>query len=401
MIQAVCEGQRDCGDEPKEAGTKVGDVFEREHRKSSVLTKRGQHMRGWILGAAWLSLALMGACRQESTQAIGEVQKCGNGMYFSLQDQACRPLKGYNFQLDAFGFERVKLSNGVSVPRKVNGKSPFIVSFAYNVTQAASFDVVVKRYEFGNVKDENYTYWEKVKVPAGQGEAKVRLFPKDGLIPPGGPAQRVEDQWQEDEGYIIEIKGGDRFENEDSDELSEWRVAGLDVDPSAPDDPDGKVLIMEPISLSASLQSCTTAHFYLEFRKSEIDLAFSIALKEPANAQEAWYSWGTVEIKVPAGSAQKIPVELVLKDRKGLCPPAGRAVNTSNWDAVPGAYVLQIDVFDKSGKKLNLSTSEYQAGPTTLGVNILPAEPLGTLGSSLGSLAHPEQRSPGTEEAKP
>ena len=328
-------------------------------------------MRGFIRGMAVITAFLLTSCQQEKTEAIGQVQDCGSGMYFSLQDQVCRPLKGHSFLTDPFGFERMTITNGLTVPKRVNGTSPFIVSFRYHVSQATTFEVVAKRLEMGELKGDAYTFWEKVKVEAGEGEARVRLFPKDGLIPPGGPAQRVEEQWQEEEGYVIEVKGGDRFENEDSDEYKNWRVAGLDVDPSAPDDPDGKVFIMEATAVPSVAQSCDTLQFELTFQKAEIDLEFVVALKEPAHPKESWYDWGNTYFKVPAGMQGKIPVSLFLQDKYGNCPPAGRKVNVERWDAEPGAYVIQIDAFDKSHKKLNLSSRDYSASPATLGIDIL------------------------------
>ncbi len=327
-------------------------------------------MRMW--GAILFAAFLLSSCQQEKTKAIGQVEDCGSGMYFSLQDQVCRPLKGHSFLTDPYGFERITIENGLTVPKKINGTSPFIVSFRYNVSQATSFDIVVKRLEFGEVKGDAYTDWEKVKVPAGEGEVRVRLFPSGGVIPPGGPAQRVEEQWQEEEGYLIEVKGGDRFENEDSDNFKSWRVAGLDVDPSTPDDPDGKVFIMQPVGLSETVQSCDMLSFELSFQKTDIELDFVVALKEPAHPKSAWYDWGSTSITVPAGTSGKVPVQLVLQDKNGTCPPAGRKVNTERWDAVAGAYVIQIDAFDQSGKKLNLSAREYGVSQSTIGVNVAP-----------------------------
>jgi hypothetical protein len=180
----------------------------------------------------------------------------------------------------------------------------------------------------------------------------------------------VENLWQNETGYLVELKGGDRFENEDTDDYSSWRVAGLDVDPTAPDDPDGKVLIMEALGLMDSVQSCETLSFDLNIRKTELDLDLVVALKEPAHPKETWYDWGSASVEVPAGTSGRVPLSLVLRDKNGTCPPAGRKVNVERWDAVAGAYVLQIDAFDKSGKKLNLGARDYLVSQSTIGVNV-------------------------------
>lgn len=308
-------------------------------------------------------------CKPDETKEVGRVNECSNGSYFSLEDGSCQLLSGHSLLHDSLGFERVEVDNGLTVPRVVNGLTPFSVSFSYDVNRRAAFDVVVKRVEYGEVLGDNYTYWEKVWVEPGQGRAKVRLYPKDGKPMPAGKANNfIEGSWRSDVGFIVEVKGGDRFEDDDGDALKLWRVAGLEIDPEVADDPEAKSLILGDLKVAETFVSCGQVEGSLDVIKNEENLRLVFGLKDPGNE---WRSWGEQTLDLPQGYQGVLPFAFKAQDGAGACPPAGGPISVDPWKAEPGQYVLQLDIYNSKGEQIKFDNSLYQAARSAVGVAIL------------------------------
>lgn len=315
---------------------------------------------------------LLAACRAEQTEEIGKVQDCGNGQQFNLRTGECRLLAGHQMLLDRRGFERISLKNGLIVPRSINGKTPFTVSFAYDVSRATAFDIVLKKVEGGSMGGDNYSDWRKVWVEAGKGVATVRLFPKDNKpIETGRAANYLEGRWLNEDGYAIELKGGDRFENEDADRLEDWRVAGVAVDEEAADDPEGKLVLLGEFRIKDPLASCGVIEGTIEVLKTEIDLDLIFGLKEPGSN---WRSWGGYELNVPAGREGTFEFRFDAKDGEGRCAPPGGKVQFDPWYAPSGNYLVQLDIFDAAGEKIKFDQYLYKGVRDAVGVEVLAAE---------------------------
>lgn len=321
-----------------------------------------------LIGCLGSLLVLISSCKADKSEEIGPVSACSNGSYFSLEAGECRPLSGHSLLYDPLGFERMEVDNGITVPRAVNGHSPFSVFFTYDVNKTASFDVVVKRVEYGEVLGDNYTYWEKVWVEPGQGTAEVRLYPKDGKPMPSGPANNfIEGSWRSDVGFIVEVKGGDRFEDDDGDAIKLWRVAGLEIDPRAPDDPEAKELIVGDVQLASSFVSCGEISGSVPLIKSEKALKLVFGLKDPGNN---WRGWGEQTVDIPRGYQGLVNFSFPARDAAGECPPSGGAVRVDPWQPEPGQYVLQMDIYDEAGEAIRFDGQLYQGVRNSLGVAI-------------------------------
>ena len=334
----------------------------------------GTYMRGISFWISFMVITLtFAACKSEKTQEIGQVRSCENGSYFNLQTGSCQLLAGHLPLKDALGFERVVLSNGITVPRVINGKTPFSVRFSYNVSRRTSFDVVLKKVEFGSMGGDNYSDWAKVTVEAGEGIAIARLFPKDGKpIPEAKAANNVEGQWLgDDAGYAIEIKGGDRFEDDDADEYKVWRVGGIAIDAAAPDDPEAKIYLLGDMKLADTVSSCGEVQGSIEVVKTELDLIFKIGLKEPGSN---WYSWGEMQLEIAQGSRGIYSFHFLARDKDGRCPPPGEKVQIEPWQAKAGQYLIQLDIFDEKGQQLKVDHYLYEAARSSVGMRVLAPE---------------------------
>lgn len=322
---------------------------------------------GFSLALATITISFT-ACRAEKTEELGKVQDCGNGQHFNLQTGQCTMLAGHKLLFDGMGFERVSLKNGMTVPRVVNGKTPFSISFTYDVSRQTSFDLVLKKVEDGNLLNDNLTDWAKVTVEAGKGTATVRLYPKDRkAIEPAKAANYLEGEWLSDSGYAIELKGGDRYEDDDGDPIKSWRVAGVEVNAEAPDDPEGKIFILGDIVVDEEVRSCGEIKGTIEIIKSEIDLDFYLALKEPA---KDWHDWGGVGILIAKGTKGIQPFSFWAKDEKGNCPPPGDKVQLDPWRASAQNYLIQLDIKDDEGEKIELDQQVYKGVRSSVGVRV-------------------------------
>ncbi len=325
--------------------------------------------------ASLISMFVIAGCQPSETKEIGKVADCGNGSYFSLEAGDCKVLAGHSLVHDQLGFERIQVENGVTVPQAINGRTPFIVSFSYEVSRRSSFDLVVKRVEYGTVMNDNYSNWEKVTVDPGKGEVKVRLYPKDGkAMPPGRANNYVQGSWQTDVGYIVEVRGGDRFEDEDADSIDLWRVAGLEINEAVPDDPDAKALILGDLEVASSFVSCGPIRGQLNVLKSDEDLTLVLGLKDPGNN---WKTWGEKRIALAKGAQGPVQFDFTAASPEGQCPPPGSAVSVNPWKAEPGQYLLQLDLVASDGQQIQFDNNVYQAVRSSVGVEVQAAATAG------------------------
>lgn len=311
-----------------------------------------------IIGS--LALALM-SCGRPDTTTIGQVQDCDNGTYFSLKSQTCQSLWGYRTEADAEGFERIHIYNGVTVPRKINGRSPFLVTVAYNVSRPTTLEVVLKRVDQGQVGGDGLTNWQKFELDPGSGTRDLVLTPNYAL-PKGPAAAYIDGRWAIDTGYMLEIKGGDRFEDEDADQLGSWRVAGIQVDPEAPNDPSGKPVIIGPLEAPDQIVGCQDVNVSLDVKRMDFTASFAVALKMPGSG---WRSYGDQTIKVDKGFSGKLDFAFAAKDDKDCAPPGAGATSNPPWDSPPGTYLFQLDIYPEDSKnadkdgKLDLQSEKY------------------------------------------
>lgn len=314
-----------------------------------------------IIGS--LALALM-SCGRPDTTTVGQVQDCDNGTYFSLKTQTCQGLWGYRTEVDAEGFERIHIYNGVTVPRKINGRSPFLVTVAYNVSRPTTLEVVLKRVDLGQVGGDGLTNWQKLELDPGSGTRDLVLTPNYAL-PKGPAAAYIDGRWAIDTGYMLEIKGGDRFEDEDADQLGSWRVAGIQVDPDAPEDPSGKPVIIGPLEAPDEIVGCQQVNVSLDVKRIEFAASFAVALKMPGSG---WLSYGNQTIKVDKGFSGKLDFAFAAKDEKNdkeCAPPGLGATSNPPWDSPPGTYLFQLDIYPEDSKnadkdgKLDLQSAKY------------------------------------------
>ena len=326
-----------------------------------------QSIRFW-LGLMSITLSFA-ACKSEKTEELGQMSECDNGSYFNLQTSKCQFLAGHKLMQDSLGFSRIELANGVTVPRSINGKTPFVVSFRYQVNRRTAFDVVLKKVEYGAMGGDTYSDWAKVTVEAGEGIAFARLYPKDGKpIPEAKAANNVEGQWVSEAGYAIEIKGGDHFEDDDADSYKSWRVAGIEVDANTLDDPEGKFFILGDIKMDQLVESCKEVQGSIEVVKTDLDIELNFGLKEPGSD---WRSWGGKALKIGKGGSGIFSFNFLAQDPEGKCPPPGEPVQIEPWKAEAGQYLLQLDIFDAEGQMLKFDDSKYQGVRSSLGIRVL------------------------------
>lgn len=311
-----------------------------------------------IIGS--LALALM-SCGRPDTTAVGKVQDCDNGTYFSLKTQTCQGLWGYTATADAEGFERIHIYNGVTVPRKINGRSPFLVTVGYNVSRPTTLEVVLKRVDQGQVGGDGLTNWQKLELDPGSGTRDLVLTPNYAL-PKGPAAAYIDGRWAIDTGYMLEVKGGDRFEDEDADQLGSWRVAGIQVDPDAPADPSGKPVIIGPLEAPEQIVGCQQVNVSLDVKRLDFTASVAVALKMPGSG---WRSYGDQTIKVDKGFKGKLDFAFAAKDDKECAPPGAGATSNPPWESPPGTYLFQLDIYPEDSKnadkdgKLDLQSEKY------------------------------------------
>lgn len=311
-----------------------------------------------IMGS--LVLALIG-CGRPDTTAVGEVKDCDNGSYFSLKSQSCQALWGHRTETDAAGFERIHIYNGVTVPRKINGLSPFLVTVAYNVSRPTALEIVLKKVERGQVGGDGLTDWHKVEISPGSGIQELVLTPTYTL-PKGPAAAYIDGRWAIDTGYILEIKGGDRFEDEDADQLGSWRVAGIQVDPDAPLDPSGKPVILGNLEAPSAIEGCQLVNISLDVKRLHFTSSFAVALKMPGSN---WRSFGDQTLRVEKGFSGPLHFAFDAKDSEGCAPAGPGATSNPPWESPAGTYLFQLDIYPEDSKnadkdgKLNLQSEKY------------------------------------------
>lgn len=301
-----------------------------------------------------LVLALM-ACGRPDTTLVGEVQDCDNGTYFSLKTQTCQALWGHEARADAEGFERIHIYNGVTVPRKINGHSPFIVHVAYDVSRTSTLEIVMKRVAYGQVGGDGLTDWQKVEVDPGSGVRSLVLTPNYAL-PKGRAAAYIDGRWTIDTGYMIEVKGGDRFEDEDADHFASWRAAGIQVDPDAPSDPSGKPLILGPMQAPDEVLGCQLIEIELPVYRLNFTASFDLALKQP---NPKWDGFGGQTIKVDKGFQGNLQFQFEAKNEEGCAPPGAAARSDESGQIPPHTYLFQLDIYTEDGQKLNKESAAY------------------------------------------
>ncbi|HYX36413.1 MAG TPA: hypothetical protein VE954_25180 [Oligoflexus sp.] len=302
-----------------------------------------------------LVLALM-ACGRPDTTPVGQVQDCDNGTYFSLKTQSCQTLWGYETRLDETGFESMHIANGVTVPRKINGQSPFLVTVAYNVSRPTSLEVVMKEVLFGTVGGDGLTDWQKLELEPGSGVRSLVLTP-NYTLPKGRAAAYMDGRWTIDTGYMLEIKGGDRFEDEDADQIASWRVAGIQVDPEAPRDPAAKSLILGAMVVPDQIVGCQLIEIDLPVQRLTFAASFDLALKQPGSN---WASYGGQTIRLEKGFEGALHFQFAAKSETGDCaPPGPPAQADASGQFQPGAYLFQLDIYTDDGGKLDKTSEVY------------------------------------------
>ncbi len=323
----------------------------------------------WTLLFVWASVSL--ACSPSTTKVLGQVQDCDNGTYFSLQERNCLPLWGYQPRLDEDGFARLQVFNGLTVPSKINGRSPFTVEIAYDVAKTSQFEVMMKRVDQGQVGSETFSDYQKFSVPPGRG-VKTLIVHSNQDIPEDFAATYIQGRWNHDSGYILEVKGGDRFEDEDDDGYGSWRVAGLQVDRRVKDDLTAKTMILEAIAAPLVISSCSTFVVDLPVQKLSFPANFEISLKQPG---KGWVGWGSAKLDVEAGFSGKLSFTLTARNNENLCAPTGPSTDPDSEGRISeDGYQLQLDIIDKSvkpSKKLeDLKFWDFQVAQGFLPVSV-------------------------------
>jgi hypothetical protein len=318
-----------------------------------------------------LVLALLG-CGRPGTTTVGQVQDCDNGTYFSLKTQSCQALWGYEARPDAAGFERLHIVNGITVPRKINGYSPFLVTVAYNVSRPSTLEVVLKRVTDGQVGGDSLSDWQKIEVTeAGAGVREVVLTPSYAL-PKGQAAAYIDGRWAVDSGYMIEVKGGDRFEDEDADRLGSWRVAGIQVDPDVPRDPAAKALILGAMEAPDAIVGCQLVTVNLPVERLNFDAKFEVSLKKPGSG---WDNNGEKSHWVEKGFRGRLAFqfEAVHQESKECASPGPGAYRDDSGQYPPDAYLFQLDVFKDGSEKLDTQSEDYTVPESSQAVIVTSA----------------------------
>ena len=297
------------------------------------------------------------ACNRSDPQPLGVVQDCDNGSYFSLREQSCQQLWGYKADRDSEGFDRLQIVNGVTVPRKINGQSNFAVEIAYDVNRQSTLEVVMKRVDFGQIGNDSYTDYQKVVIEPGQGSRTLILKPNQ-KIPPGPAAAFLDGRWSRDSGYVIEVKGGDRFEDEDDDQLKAWRVGGIQVDANAPDDPVGKDIVLGKLIAPKNVSGCERVRVTLPIQRLRRTASFDLALKRPGTPN--WDAYGGQTIQAEAGFEGVVNFDFLAVNKEGICAPTGpAAIPDEGTRNAPDAYLFQLDIFDSLGTKLDITDRAF------------------------------------------
>ncbi len=312
-------------------------------------------MKFVIMGSLVLALT---ACSRPTTTPVGKVQDCDNGTYFSLKTQTCQTLWGHEAMADSEGFERIHIYNGVTVPRKINGHSPFLVTVAYDVNRPTTLEVVLKRALYGSVGGDGLSDWHKIEIPPGSGTRDVIVTPSYAL-PDGPAAAYIDGRWAIDSGYMLEIKGGDRFEDEDTDRLGSWRVAGIQVDSLAPRDPAAvKTLILGDLEAPDQIVGCEKVTVKLPVERLSFNAKFDLALKKPVNN---WDNNGDSILWVQKGFQGTLEFQFEARNKEtGACAIAGRAAikdDTGNYP--PDSYLFQLDIYKDGSEKLNTQSELF------------------------------------------
>ncbi|MCX6128605.1 MAG: hypothetical protein NTX25_06005 [Proteobacteria bacterium] len=316
----------------------------------------------------WLLLLLLfTACHEKNEAPLGQVQDCDNGTYFSLSEQNCLKLWGHETLVDADGYERLQIFNGITVPSKINGQSPFKVDVAYNFSTKSNLEVTMKHVDFGEIGGESFTDTQKVSIEAGQGTTSVTLHPNQ-TIAPGPGASQIDGKWSRDSGYVIEVKGGDRFEDEDSDNFRAWRVAGIQVAKDRKDDPSAKQMVLGELSGPIEIQACELVTVTLAIDKLEFPASFGLGLKRPGNG---WDSWGEQYIEKEAGFQGLISFQFTAKKDKTCAPAGPAAVSDADGNYAKDAYLLQLDVWDSKHNKLDKSSRDYTVKTQSMPVTVI------------------------------
>ncbi|MFW7379653.1 MAG: hypothetical protein ACOH5I_12645 [Oligoflexus sp.] len=328
------------------------------------------HQRVWALG---LLISLI-SCQREEARYLGEEETCANGYYFSLKSLACEQITGFFLGTDAYSQDQLQTSDLLRVPTEINGRSPFMVSFYYDVDfDASKFEIAVRRIENGVFLNPVYSDWKEVYVDRGHGWYDVRVTIPEGQDLAAGPAiNQVQGHWLQRHGWLVEVKGGDPDEDSDKDRIPSWRTAGLEVDPDAPDQYAAKTLILGPVEGPDEVLPCKELKGKFAVEKLDFDMTVTIALKQPGLD---WRDWGSVVLEVPQNTKAWVPFSFVAKDAEGICPPpAGPASRSSTGLYVGDGYLLQLDFYNNSGDRLELNSEDYLYAVDHAFLEVLPLQ---------------------------
>jgi hypothetical protein len=289
-----------------------------------------------------------------------------------LKTQTCHALWGHEAATDNSGFERIHIYNGVTVPRKINGHSPFLVTVAYNVSRPTTLEIVLKSVVLGAVGGDGLSDWHKIELDPGSGVRELILTPSYAL-PKGPAAAYIDGRWAIDTGYMLEIKGGDRFEDEDADQLGSWRVAGIQVDPEAPLDPQAKkVLILGTIDAPEQIVGCQLVSIKLPVERLNFDAKFEISLKKPAND---WDNNGEASlwVKKDYQGTLEFKFEARNKNSSACAAPGAGAVRDASGEYPKDTYLFQLDIFKDGSEKLDTSLETYTVPESSQAVVVASA----------------------------
>jgi len=304
-------------------------------------------------------LFFVASCGQEDPRYLGEEEACNNGYFFSLKDLACQAIDGFFLDSDEFSQQWLQTRDDIRVPSVINGRSPFMVGFYYDVDQDnTKFEIAVRRIENGNFHHYSFSDWKEVYLDKGSGWHYVRIsIPKDRPLKTGRAINRVQGHWLQRDGWLVEVKGGDPNEGNYRNKPPTWRAAGLQVDPEASDQLAAKSLILGSIEAPSKVYACSRISGQFELIKLDFDLTAIIALKQPGLN---WQDWGGVSLEIPALTAGNIPFSFVAVNNEGDCPPpAGPASRSAAGLYFGNGYLLQMDLFDESGKRLELNAWDF------------------------------------------
>jgi hypothetical protein len=347
-----------------------------------------------------LTALTLTACGRDHTQRVGQAETCANGQYFSYSDQTCRVYEGFSYVQDEFEQNLlIDERKGVRVPVTINGQSPFQISFRYDVKEPTTFDMAIKKYKDGHLGGTTYSQWSKAEVGPGQGWKTVTIYP-EGPLDKGPAGVYLNGSWLTETGYVLELNGGDRYEDQDIDGLPAWRVVGLQVDPTANADlrvesnrssadqnpveeepyPNME-LVLTDFSADSSAQACEPIRASVQivhYRPETVNPVYlEVALKD---VTAGWSVVASDRLRVPDEVPARLEFELTFDATADAAEDCSLSPGKAYKEDGSGRYAIDINPWDNStansgawiGKISEISYYELEGQDQHwLGINIV------------------------------